>query len=924
MAVPAGGAYGFSASCGTGLTWGVTGPGTIDGFGNYAAPASVTAQNQSRGCQEMPNNSPYNIPVNSLPVDTQHSSQWLTRVAQDGPQYMTYHNLKFLPQATAFYHNVVDNNSNQELMHFLVPSFGYQDTYFPIPPERTLTMESGRFVDANGGTDRHMFTINKTTCQETEIYNLYVDFRSITFTSGNPTRVSWTTNTVWSPPQNYQVFISGATGAWTPANRSWRMTVTGANSGTLPFDSSQWGGAPSGTLMTSLPNDCTNCNSQAGQKFAPTSYAQLGGVDAAGMPLGAPSLKMEEWYAATQAGRSDLGHAFRTTLSNNYLSARYRWPATSYALGVAGTITRLDAGTNGNPVTFTSDSDLSVALPCNNYMYYWGCQFRVNISGFITGPWTAANGDWVATAVDNFHFTVPLNTSGFGTMPSGAVFVFDFFPYGATIRLKSSFDLSTVCTNHDLSDWCPYAQVLLNTIKKYGLIVSDGTIPSDNWDNGTLSSEFHPNVLIDAASKIFWSTALQPIEQYLEVVDRSSQVVYTDLGRYQLTNTNRTYVTVCGSYGCASDDVILQGTTIGTDRERLTIAAGASYQLNVWLNGNVNPTLSYAIDSGIPGASVSSSGVLTMPNCTTKQRGMVTVTSAADPNALPLYIEVACLPVSSDGAYRLALGNYNGDYTDSTNHIWYGAWGNYGFGNSYETPGMLWGSQLGSWQGLPACQNDTWSGTDSQLYSRSTSYNEDARVELIVPNGNYNLTLYGEPGFGGLNQNYTCGNTANQNVYDWVVQGQTVGSWLDGYVLAGNQPYNGYTLPAPATVSDNVLSTEGRMRVISTYGMSWSSLLVSPASLPLTITTSSLPHGFARIPYIGRLSAANGYPPYSWSLANGSGPLPPGLSLSSSGVIFGTPTTGGNFPITVQVTDSQMNTATKDLSISVCTAGHLC
>jgi hypothetical protein len=55
-----------------------------------------------------------------------------------------------------------------------------------------------------------------------------------------------------------------------------------------------------------------------------------------------------------------------------------------------------------------------------------------------------------------------------------------------------------------------------------------------------------------------------------------------------------------------------------------------------------------------------------------------------------------------------------------------------------------------------------------------------------------------------------------------------VGSWLDGYVLAGNQRYRGYTLNAQASVSDNTLVTTGRLRVSSTYGMSWSSLLIRP------------------------------------------------------------------------------------------------
>ena len=925
VAVPSGGGYGFSSvSCGTGLTWTVMGQGTIDQNGNYSAPTSVRAQNQDRGCQVSPNNSAYNVPVDTLPVDS-HSSRWLTRALEDHPTYLnTYHNLKFYPPIVTFYSNVVNSTTQQQLMHFYYPveSNGYQDTFFPMPPQRTTVMETGTNIDPGAGYDRHLFTTSSVDCTTTEIYNLYVDFLSSTFGNGSPTRVSWTTNTAWNIPQLYQVSISGGTGQWSAANGTWRMTITGNNTGTLPFDSSQWGPPPTGLTLSALPNGCPNCNSQGGQKFSPASYAQKGGVDAAGMPIGALSVKMEEWYAATQAGRSDLGHAIRTTMSNSYLSSRYTWPAALYALDVAGSLIQLTAATNGTTTVVTAGSDLSQGLPCDNYTYTAGCQFYVHISA-ASGAWAAINRDWTATAIDNTHYSIPLNSSNFGTFP-GAFSVFDFFPYGATLRLMSSLDLSQLCTSTDLNTWCPYAKVYLNTIKKYGLVIADGTVPSDNWDSSVVASEFHPSVLDDAATNIKNWAGLQPLENYLEVVNRSSQQVYSDLGRYQASNVNRTTVQVCGSLGCDSADILLQGTTVGTDRERLMVAANASYQLNVWLHGNVNTSINYAIDQGIPGSTVSSTGMLTMPNCTSKQAGMVTV-SSPDANSLPLYIQVGCLPVSSDGGYRLALGNYSGDYVDSTGKTWWGSWAAYNFDDFYENPSRAWGGQTGTWQGFGPCDNDTWTGPDSQLFSRSTSFSGDTKVELVLPNGSYNVTLYGEPGFAGFGQNGTCPTTAGQNVYDWVVQGSTVGSWLDGYVLAGNQNWKGYTLTTQANVTDNVFDTIGRMRLLSIYGMSWSSLLVAPTNSgpPLTVTTSTLPHAQPRLPYVTTLSASGGQPPYSWAVV--SGMLPPGFSVNSStGVLSGITTLSGNYSFTAQVTDSNQNTATKNLTLTVCIPGRLC
>src|SRR5271165_7668861 len=48
VAVSAGGSFSFSTvNCGTGLTWSLTGPGTISQNGTYTAPPSVQVQNQN-------------------------------------------------------------------------------------------------------------------------------------------------------------------------------------------------------------------------------------------------------------------------------------------------------------------------------------------------------------------------------------------------------------------------------------------------------------------------------------------------------------------------------------------------------------------------------------------------------------------------------------------------------------------------------------------------------------------------------------------------------------------------------------------------------------------------------------------------------------------------------------------------------------
>ena len=77
-----------------------------------------------------------------------------------------------------------------------------------------------------------------------------------------------------------------------------------------------------------------------------------------------------------------------------------------------------------------------------------------------------------------------------------------------------------------------------------------------------------------------------------------------------------------------------------------------------------------------------------------------------------------------------------------------------------------------------------------------------------------------------------------------------------------------------------------------------------------------------QLTYSTTLAATGGTGPYSWSVTKGS--LPAGLTISTSGVISGTPTQAGTSAFTVQVTDSSSpaGTASANLSITVAAAAQ--
>lgn len=85
----------------------------------------------------------------------------------------------------------------------------------------------------------------------------------------------------------------------------------------------------------------------------------------------------------------------------------------------------------------------------------------------------------------------------------------------------------------------------------------------------------------------------------------------------------------------------------------------------------------------------------------------------------------------------------------------------------------------------------------------------------------------------------------------------------------------------------------------------------------LTISTTSLPNGKVGVSYSQTLTVTGGVAPYSnWIVSSGS--LPAGLSLSTAGVITGTPTSaGGPTSPTFQVTDSQPVNATKAIAMTI-------
>ncbi len=117
---------------------------------------------------------------------------------------------------------------------------------------------------------------------------------------------------------------------------------------------------------------------------------------------------------------------------------------------------------------------------------------------------------------------------------------------------------------------------------------------------------------------------------------------------------------------------------------------------------------------------------------------------------------------------------------------------------------------------------------------------------------------------------------------------------------------------APSIVNNTVTVAGGDE--INAANDSASDQTVLASSAPV-ITTLALAPGSVGIPYFQSLTATGGSPPYSWVRVQNV--LPSGLSLSSSGIIAGTPTATGTWTFLVGVLDSAGGSALGSFSITI-------
>ena len=216
-------------------------------------------------------------------------------------------------------------------------------------------------------------------------------------------------------------------------------------------------------------------------------------------------------------------------------------------------------------------------------------------------------------------------------------------------------------------------------------------------------------------------------------------------------------------------------------------------------------------------------------------------------------------------------------------------------------PGVTLNASTGLLSGTPTTAG-TYSFTVKVTDSSSQS-NTEAVTLTVIPGPSLSFP---SPPSGWTNTVYrdTLTESGGTGPFTWSVSS---GSLPAGISLSAAGNLTG-TPTATGTSSFTVKVTDAN-------GQSATQATGITVSAGVSTTFSAPPAADVGGAYSDTLTATGGTAPYTWSV--NAGTLPPGLSLSSGGVLAGTPATAGSYPFTVNVIDANNGIATASITLVV-------
>jgi hypothetical protein len=352
----------------------------------------------------------------------------------------------------------------------------------------------------------------------------------------------------------------------------------------------------------------------------------------------------------------------------------------------------------------------------------------------------------------------------------------------------------------------------------------------------------------------------------------------------------------------ATIPITIQAALTITTASLPTGTVGTAYSQSLAASGGTGAGYVWSATATLPaGLSLTPAGVLQgTPTTAGSSSVSVQVTDSASNTATatipitiqaPLTITTASLPTGTVGsAYSQSLAASGGT---GAGYVW---------SATTPLPDGLTFTADGVLQGTPTTAGNSSIGfqvTDSGSNTATATLNINIQYPLLL------ITTASLPN-GTVNAPYTHTLSAS-------------GGTGAGYVWSATTPLpDGLTFTADG-VLQGTPTTAGNSSIGFQVTDSGSNtglaiLNINIQNPPLTITTASLPNASAGAPYSQSFAASGGTGIYSWLPVSS---LPPGMNLTTGGILQGTTFSTGSHSITVEVTDSALATAQTTLNLTV-------
>ncbi len=423
------------------------------------------------------------------------------------------------------------------------------------------------------------------------------------------------------------------------------------------------------------------------------------------------------------------------------------------------------------------------------------------------------------------------------------------------------------------------SNTVINGSYSLTLTVSGGTAPY-TW---TLASgNLPPGLTLSPAGQIS-GTATTPGSYVftLQVKDASGQTL------------TRQYTLTVSSITLSIDTTSLPTATIGT-----------AFNQNLNASGGTG-TLTFSVASGTlpPGITLSAAGNLSgTPTAVGSFSFSVQVTDSASQtvarqfqlvvNATALQLLTQSVPSGTVGTpYSTTLSASGG----STPYTWAISSGSLPAGLSLSAAGVI--------SGTPAAfgaSTFTARVTDASNQSLSRQFTLTVNATQLAI-----TTQTLASGTVGVAYNATIATTGGAAPFNFTLSGGTLPA---GITLSSAGVLSG-TPTAVGTSSFTVGVTDGSAQNVSKQ---FSIAVNAPT---LSVATQNVPNATVNTAYSTTLAPTGGVAPYNWSVSAGA--LPAGVTLSTAGLLSGTPTAVGAFNFTAQVTDSSAQSASRQFTLTV-------